>query len=62
MGSMAMEHMDSMALAKTGEISAGETRTVDYTFPDSTKGSHPQFVCYVGGHYDKGMKFDVNVS
>ncbi len=62
MGSMPMDHMDSIALAKTVNINAGETKTVDYTFPDSTKGSHPQFVCYVGGHHDKGMKLDVNVS
>jgi uncharacterized cupredoxin-like copper-binding protein len=62
MGSMPMEHMDSIALAKIGDIQVGETKTVDYTFPDSAKGSHPQFACYVGGHYDKGMKLAVNVS
>jgi uncharacterized cupredoxin-like copper-binding protein len=62
MGSMSMDHMDGIALAKTGDINPGETKTIDYTFPASTKGTHPQFVCYVGGHYDKGMKLDVNVS
>lgn len=62
MGNMSMDHMDSIALAKTGDINPGETKTVDYTFPDSTKGSHPQFVCYMGGHYDSGMKLNVNVS
>jgi uncharacterized cupredoxin-like copper-binding protein len=62
MGSMSMDHMDSIALAKTGDVNAGETKTIDYTFSDSAKGSHPQFVCYIEGHYDKGMKLDVNVS
>ena len=62
MGNMSMDHMDSIALAKTGDINAGETKTIDYTFPDSAKGTHPQFVCYMGGHYDLGMKLDVNVS
>jgi uncharacterized cupredoxin-like copper-binding protein len=62
MGNMSMDHMDGIALAKTGDINAGETKTIDYTFPDSIKGSHPQLVCYIGGHYDKGMKLDVNVS
>ena len=61
-GSMPMDHMDSIALAKTGDINPGETKIIDYTFPDSAKGSHPQFVCYVGGHYDKGMKLNLNVS
>ena len=60
MGNMSMDHMDGMALTKTGDINAGATKTVDYTFPDSTKGS--QFVCYIAGHYDKGMKLDVGVS
>jgi len=62
MGSMPMDRMDSIALAKTGDINPGETKTVDYTFPDSTKGSHPRFVCYLQGHYDAGMKLNVNVN
>jgi uncharacterized cupredoxin-like copper-binding protein len=62
MGNMSMDHMDSIALAKIGDINAGETKAIDYTFPDSAKGTHPQFVCYMGGHYDKGMKLDANVS
>ena len=62
MGSMSMDHMDTLALVKTGDIKPGETKTVDYTFPDSTKGTHPQFVCYIGGHYDAGMKLNMNMS
>ncbi len=62
MGTMSMDHMDGLALANANDINAGETKTIDYTFPNSTKGSHPQFVCYTGDHYDKGMKLNVNVS
>ncbi len=62
MGNMSMDHMDGLALANTGDLNAGETKTIDYTFPDSTKGTHPQLVCYTGDHYDKGMKLTVNVS
>jgi uncharacterized cupredoxin-like copper-binding protein len=62
MGGMLMDHMDGTALAKTGDINVGETKTVDYTFPDSIKGTHPQLVCYMSGHYDKGMKLDISVS
>jgi uncharacterized cupredoxin-like copper-binding protein len=62
MGNMSMDHMDGMALAKTGDLNAGETKTIDYTFPDSTKGTHPQFVCYLQGHHDAGMKLNVSVS
>jgi uncharacterized cupredoxin-like copper-binding protein len=62
MGGMPMDHMDGMAMAKTGDINIGESKTMDYTFPDSARGSHPHFVCYVNGHYDKGMKLAVNVN
>ncbi len=59
---MPMDHMDSLALAMTGNIDPGATQTIDYTFPDSTKGSHPQFVCYLPGHYEAGMKLGIAVS
>src|SRR5579864_8372197 len=49
---MPMDHMDSLALARISTIDSGGTQTLDYTFPDSTKGSHPQFVCYLRGHYE----------
>ena len=59
---MSMDHMDDIALAKIHEIKPGETKTMDYTFPESAKSSHPQLVCYVEDHYDRGMKLNVNVS
>ena len=62
MPGMSMGEMDKMALAKVENITPGQTRTLDYTFPASTAGSHPQFACYYPGHYEAGMKLDVTVN
>jgi uncharacterized cupredoxin-like copper-binding protein len=62
MSDMPMSHMDSMALAKVDNIAAGQTKTLDYTFPSSTAGSRPQFACYYPGHYEAGMGLDVTVN
>jgi uncharacterized cupredoxin-like copper-binding protein len=61
MGSMSMGDIDSMALASISNLDPGETKTLDYTFPPSTEGSHPQLACYLPGHYEAGMKQDVIV-
>ncbi|GHO48807.1 hypothetical protein [Ktedonospora formicarum] len=62
MSGMPMEDMDKMALATTGDINPGETKTLDYTFPSSTVGSHPEFACYLPGHYEAGMKQSITVA
>lgn len=62
MGSMSMNDMDKMALAYIDTIAPGQTRTLDYTFPASAAGSHPQFACQYPGHYEAGMKLDVTVT
>lgn len=61
MGNMDMRSMDKMALAAIDTVNPGQTKTLDYTFPASTQGSHPQFACYLPGHYEAGMKQDVAV-
>lgn len=61
MSGMSMGEMDHMALARIETIAPGETQTVDYTFPQSTSGSHPEFACYLPGHYEAGMKLGVSV-
>jgi uncharacterized cupredoxin-like copper-binding protein len=61
MPGMSMGDMDTMALAKVENIAPGQTTSLDYTFADKIKGSHPQFVCYYPGHYEAGMKLDVTV-
>lgn len=61
MSGMPMGNMDSMALAKVDNIVPGQSKTLDYTFPSSATGSHPQFACYYPGHYEAGMKLDVIV-
>lgn len=62
MDGMSMGDMDGMALASISNINPGETRTLDYTFPSSAAGSHPELVCYLPGHYEAGMKQTVTVN
>lgn len=62
MSGMPMGNMDAMALAKVDNIAPGQTKTLDYTFPASAAGSHPQFACYYPGHYEAVMKLDVSVN
>jgi uncharacterized cupredoxin-like copper-binding protein len=61
MSGMSMGNMDSMALATIETINPGETKTVDYTFSSSAASSHPEFACYLPGHYEAGMKLEVTV-
>ena len=61
MNGMSMGDMDKMALASIDTIKPGETATLDYTFPSSTAGSHPEFACYLPGHYEAGMRLGVTV-
>lgn len=61
MHGMSMGEMDHMALAMIDTINPGETKTVEYTFPPSAAGSHPEFACYLPGHYEAGMKLGVVV-
>ncbi len=61
MDGMAMGDMDKEALASIPMIDPGETRTLDYTFPLSAAGTHPELACYLPGHYEAGMKLAVVV-
>ncbi len=62
MSGMPMGSMDKVALASISMIDPGETQTLDYTFPLSAAGSHPEFACYMPGHYEAGMRLDVRVN
>jgi uncharacterized cupredoxin-like copper-binding protein len=61
MSGMSMEEMDRMALARIETIAPGGTKTVDYTFSTAAAFTHPEFACYLPGHYEAGMKRDVSV-
>ena len=61
MGNMSMDEMHKAALAMIDNVAPGETKTVDYTFSAAAVGSHPEFACYLPGHYEAGMKQDVSV-
>ncbi|MDQ2716459.1 MAG: hypothetical protein M3Z08_16265 [Chloroflexota bacterium] len=56
-----MGNMDKMALASLSDLGPGETKTFDYTFSSSAASSHPEFACYLPGHYEAGMKLGVSV-
>ena len=59
---MGMGDMHKATFASIDMIHPGETKTLDYTFPSSAAGSHPEFACYLPGHYDAGMKQRVSVT
>lgn len=61
MQGISMTDMDKAALAHLDMIDPGETQTLDYTFPTSTAGTHPEFACHVAGHYEAGMRLAVAV-
>jgi uncharacterized cupredoxin-like copper-binding protein len=61
MGGMPMGDMDHMALTSISNLNPGETKTLDYTFPQSAADAHPEFACYLPGHYEAGMKLGVIV-
>lgn len=62
MGGTSMSDMDKQAVVHISNLNPGQTKTIDYTFPSSSAGSHPEFACHLPGHYEAGMKLDVTVS
>lgn len=60
-GDTSMNHEQMGSLVSISGINPGETKTVDYTFPASAKGTHPQFACLYEGHYEAGMWLDLAV-
>ncbi len=50
-----------MIMPKSEGSMNGMSVTLDYTFPSSAAGSHPEFACYQPGHYEAGMKLGVTV-
>ena len=62
MGNMSMDEMHKMALAMIDNVNPGETKTVDYTYPQSNAGKQLEFACHLPGHYEAGMRLPVTVN
>ena len=62
-GMMDMEAMDKLALAHVTdeELTAGVTKTMDYTFTKEDAAEKLEFACHVPGHYEAGMKLAITV-
>lgn len=58
---MSMDQLDHMALARTGDMTSGVTRTIDYTIPLAMADHHLEFGCYYPGHYESGMHLTITV-
>ena len=55
--------LDSALLAVPQEqLSAGQSTTVEFTFPDTAAGQLLEFSCLIRRHYDDGMKLDITVT
>ncbi len=61
MAEMPMGQMDQIALARTGDIAPGATKSFDYTFTSAMMGQHLEFGCYYLGHYEAGMHMPITV-
>lgn len=61
MAMMPMDQLDSMALARTGNMTPGSTKSFDYTFRSSMAGHQGEFGCYLPGHYEAGMHMTLTV-
>jgi uncharacterized cupredoxin-like copper-binding protein len=61
MSQMPMDQMDHIALARTGDIPPGATKTVDFTFTPAMSQQHLEFGCYYQGHYESGMHLPITV-
>jgi len=62
MAQMPMDQLDHTALARTGDMAPGMTKTFDYTFMSNMAQQHLEFGCYYPGHYDGGMHMPITVS
>jgi len=62
MGQMPMAQMERFALARTGDLAPGATKTFDYTFTAAMARQQLEFGCYYPGHYDGGMHMPIAVS
>jgi uncharacterized cupredoxin-like copper-binding protein len=62
MNGMPMAAMDHMALADVVDFPPDQTRVLNYRFPVTMAGSHPEFACYDPSHYELGMHLAVAVS
>ena len=55
--------LDSALLAvPQGQLSPGQSTTVEFTFPDTAAGQLLEFSCLIRRHYDDGMKVDITVT
>jgi len=55
--------LDSALLAIPQEkLGAGQSTTVEFTFPDSADGQLLEFSCLIRRHYEDGMKVDITVT
>jgi len=55
--------LDSALLAVPQEkLGAGQSTTVEFTFPDSADGQLLEFSCLIRRHYEDGMKVDITVT
>lgn len=55
--------LDSALLAVSQEkLGAGQSTTVEFTFPDSADGQLLEFSCLIRRHYEDGMKVDITVT
>lgn len=61
-GSLQQALDSALLVVPQGQLGAGQTATVEFTFPDNAAGQLLEFSCLIRRHYDDGMKVDITVT
>jgi uncharacterized cupredoxin-like copper-binding protein len=57
------EHEEAALMeVKEDQLQAGDSVTVEYTFPESAADEELEFACHVAGHYEQDMKLPITVN
>jgi uncharacterized cupredoxin-like copper-binding protein len=52
----------ALLVVSQDKLAAGQSATVEFTFPESAAGQLLEFSCLIRNHYEDGMKVDITVT
>ena len=61
-GSLEQALDSALLVVPQAQLGAGQSTTVEFTFPDTAAGQILEFSCLIRRHYDDGMKVDITVT
>jgi uncharacterized cupredoxin-like copper-binding protein len=61
-GSLESALNSALLVVSQDKLAAGQSATVEFTFPESAAGQLLEFSCLIRNHYEDGMKVDITVT